>query len=68
MILYWIVYGVKNDGTFKHYDKFEDAADEAKRLTQVSGNSYDILEFVGRTKKPVPPIEMEMMREPGSTR
>lgn len=67
MTPYWIVYEQKNGGTFKHFPSSQEAEDEAKRLTVLNGNSYDILELIGRTKLPVPQIEVVKLREPGSS-
>lgn len=56
---FWVVYGVKNAGTFKEHNAYEEAAKEAKRLQADNrGNVYFILEAVGVTEDPVPDIKI----------
>lgn len=56
---FWIVYVHKNTSVFKHYDTYQEAEDEAKRLAyDIRGNEYVILEATATTKQPVPNIDI----------
>lgn len=55
---FWIVYGMKNEGRFEQFDTYQDAEDEAKRMTARDGNDRTILEAVGVSRQPVPAIDI----------
>lgn len=54
---YWIVVSQINNGKFTQFESYQDAADEAARMTREG--PVDILELVARTRVPVPKIEIE---------
>jgi len=56
---FWLVYCIKNSGTFPVFETFEAAEIAAKRLAfDNRNNDYVIMEAVATTQQPVPAIDV----------
>lgn len=59
---FWIVYGLKNTGSFNQYKTYEEAVKDAKRKQSIDrGNVFYILETVAVTEDPVPDIKINKL-------
>lgn len=59
---FWIVYAVKNSGTFVQYKTLAEATNEAKRRqANDRDNQFVIMQAVAVTEQPVPDIAIKQL-------